>query len=90
MSTPENEPNKEPDRIYECIRKGAMVLVTSLSASGLNVPVAGAVKHPDGTIIIEPLSPVPTYVLRETLDEIERVLGPIDVMKLKPQEGGDA
>ena len=86
MSTPENEPNKQPDRIYECVRKGNMVLVTSPSASGLNVPICHACKHPDGTITIETLSPVPSYVMRETLDEIERVLGPIEV---KPEGGGE-
>ncbi|MBG85373.1 MAG: hypothetical protein CMO80_00530 [Verrucomicrobiales bacterium] len=65
-----------PARNYVAERDGNSVIVTSLGKTGqIPVPVLGAVKHPDGTIVVEPVTPAPIYVIRECLDEVERILG---------------
>ena len=67
-----NETDKT-NRYYLARRNDDTVVVVETGDSGLEVPIIGALRCEDGTIIVESASPVPNYVLRDALNEVERI-----------------
>ena len=65
--------NSIQERHYFAKRVGATLIIISPGKCGLDVPILGAIRHKDGTIVGEFLTPAPTYVLRDALDEAERI-----------------
>lgn len=64
----------ESDRTYIAKRSGDQVIITQVGPCGLEIPILGALRHPDGVLLVDTAIPVPSIVLRECLDEAERVM----------------
>lgn len=74
------EKNENKERSYICRRKDDTVIIVQIGDCGLEIPILGGLLHPDGVLLVDTALPVPSYILRECLDELERVM---------PPEGGE-
>jgi hypothetical protein len=64
----------ESDRTYIARRDGDQVIVEQVGPCGLHIPILGALRHPDGVLLVDTAIPVPSDILRECLYEVERVM----------------